>query len=186
MMLSVLLLAAAGGLTSTTPGGAVTVIGNSLARSCYEAAEARGNANGADIDTCTRALGNEALGLHDETATLVNRGILHARKGDLARAFSDLDAAMARNPAEPGSYYNKAAILLARPDGARQAVPLFTAAIDRKTKLMAKAFHGRGIAHEELGDLKAAYQDYRRASELDPKWEEPRRELARFTVRRAD
>ena len=40
------------------------------------------------------------------------------------------------------------------------------------------------MANEGLGDLKAAYQDYSKAAELNPAWDAPKNELARFTVKR--
>jgi tetratricopeptide (TPR) repeat protein len=47
-----------------------------------------------------------------------------------------------------------------------------------------KALFNRAMAHEGLGDMKAAYQDYSKAAELNPAWDAPKNELARFTVRR--
>ena len=47
-----------------------------------------------------------------------------------------------------------------------------------------KAYFNRGIAHENLGDVTAAYRDYTKAAELDPDWDAPKNELTRFTVRR--
>jgi hypothetical protein len=44
--------------------------------------------------------------------------------------------------------------------------------------------HPRAIAHENLGDLTAAYRDYSKAAELDPDWDAPKKELTRFTVKR--
>lgn len=38
------------------------------------------------------------------------------------------------------------------------------------------------MAYELLGDVRAAYYDYRRASELDPEWRAPREDLQRFRV----
>lgn len=49
-----------------------------------------------------------------------------------------------------------------------------------------KAYYNRGLAHEGLADLKAAYFDYRRAAELKPDWPIPQRELGRFSVRSPD
>jgi hypothetical protein len=38
------------------------------------------------------------------------------------------------------------------------------------------------MAREDAGDLVGAYLDYRQASQLDPAWDRPKKELARFTV----
>jgi tetratricopeptide (TPR) repeat protein len=47
-----------------------------------------------------------------------------------------------------------------------------------------KAWFNRGMANEGLGDIKAAYRDYSKAAELDPSWDAPKKELARFSVKR--
>ncbi len=39
------------------------------------------------------------------------------------------------------------------------------------------------MAHEEAGNVKAAYADLRRAVALRPNWAEPKRDLARYRVR---
>jgi Flp pilus assembly protein TadD len=61
-------------------------------------------------------------------------------------------------------------------------VNLFTVALERNTTRPAVAHYGRAVAQEELGNVAAAYRDYRRASELAPNWREPRIELTRFRV----
>lgn len=183
MQFKFLLAAAACGLATTAANAAVTVIGSSMARSCYEAADAKRVLLTNDLETCDRALSEEALSEADAVATLVNRGILLARRGDTQAALADFDAATARDPSQPEPYFNKAAVLL-RAGSADRALPLFSAAIDRKTRFLAGAYFGRAAAQEDLGNVKAAYLDYRRASQADPKWAEPKAELARFSVRR--
>jgi Tfp pilus assembly protein PilF len=44
------------------------------------------------------------------------------------------------------------------------------------------AHFNRAIAYEALGDLRAAYEDYKAALAIKPDWALPQRELARFTV----
>ncbi len=48
-----------------------------------------------------------------------------------------------------------------------------------------KAYYNRGIANEQLGDLKAAYADYSKALEINPNWAVAKSEVARFTARTA-
>ena len=59
---------------------------------------------------------------------------------------------------------------------------LFTAALEHDTARPALAHFGRAIANEGLGNVRAAYRDYREASTLSPRWSLPRTELARFRV----
>ena len=53
-------------------------------------------------------------------------------------------------------------------ENASAALPLFTAALERNTSRPELAHYGRAIANETLGNTRAAYDDYRRASELRP------------------
>jgi tetratricopeptide (TPR) repeat protein len=163
---------------------AVTVLGATSARLCYEAAEARSTPSDSNIDLCDDAIKGEALTEYEMVATYVNRGILKLRRGQIDDAISDFDTAIARNPDEPESYLNKGMAKLRLPNGWDEALPLFDTAIAKDTRRPAVAYYGRAVANELGGRLKQAYLDYRQASRIDPKWQDPQKELARFTVRR--
>ena len=176
------LLFAAAALALPLPVAAgVTVIGSGNARICYVAAESKIGARRADIQSCDAALMEEKLNRRVLVATHVNRGILRQRYGNLAGALADFDAATALNPEEPEAYLNRASTLLRQNDVSR-AITEFDAALAKKTRRPALAYYGRALAHEEAGNLRAAYRDYRQASQLAPSWDEPRRELNRFRV----
>ena len=177
------LFAAAALLAASPAAGAVTVLGNSSARLCYEAAESRTSANISAIRTCDQAMRDEALSEYDRVATLVNRGILKARLGRVDDAIVDYDAALDRDPNEPEAYLNKGFALLHLPDAAQQARPMFDTALAKQTRRPELAYFGRAVANELTGQVRAAYEDYRQASRLDPKWKVPKAELARFRVR---
>jgi tetratricopeptide (TPR) repeat protein len=181
-MRSKFLFAAAGLLAATPAAAAVTVIGNSSAHSCYEAAESRSAPSIAVIRTCDDALRQDALSHYDTVATYVNRGILKARMGAVDEAIEDYDAALSRDPNEPEAYLNKGFALLHRPNAAPEARPMFDSAIEKKTRRPELAYYGRAVANEMAGEVRAAYYDYREASRIDPKWREPKAELARFRV----
>lgn len=181
-MRSHFLFAAAALLVATPAIGAVSVIGNSAARSCYLAAEMRGAPTMDVLRFCDDALRQEALGEDDLVATLVNRGILNARLGNLDKAISDYDAALSRDPDEPEAYLNKGFALLHLSETGEDAKALFDSAIEKKTRRPELAYYGRGVANELSGEVRAAYRDYRQASQLDPKWRQPKMELARFRV----
>jgi Flp pilus assembly protein TadD len=117
-------------------------------------------------------------------ATHVNRGILKLRKGSVDGAIADFDRAIALDSGEAEAYLNKGMALLRLPGSGEQAVGLFDTALAKKTRKPAFAYYGRAIAHELNGRIPDAYRDYRQASALEPKWRDPRNELARFTVRR--
>ncbi len=178
------LIAAAAASAALPAAASVTVVGSSSARSCYEAAESEMRPGRAAIETCDAALRQEPLTAYEIVATHVNRGILRLRGGDVEGAIADFDAAAARDPDEPEAYVNKGVALMQAPGRAQAAVSLFSMAIEKKTRRPAIAFLGRGMAHEELGDVRSAYHDYRKASAADPEWDLPRLELARFRVTR--
>lgn len=162
-------------------GASVMVIGNSSAVACYQAADSPIAPDTNDLRSCDEALRNEALDAHDVVATHVNRGILRLRRGQADLAMADFDTAIRLDPREPEAYLNKGAVLI-RMQNPTAALPLFTAALERNTSRPELAHYGRAIANETLGNTRAAYDDYRRASELRPGWEEPLTELRRFRV----
>jgi tetratricopeptide (TPR) repeat protein len=177
------LFAAAALLVASPAVGAVTVLGNSSARLCYEAAESRSNPHFNVIRTCDQAMRDEALSDYDRVATLVNRGILKARLGKVDDAIVDYDAALNRDPNEAEAYLNKGFALLHLSDAADQARPMFDSALQKKTRRPELAYYGRAVANELSGQVRAAYEDYRQASLLDPSWKDPKADLARFSVK---
>jgi tetratricopeptide (TPR) repeat protein len=161
--------------------GAVTVVGSSSARMCFEAADSPLMPSMRDMRYCDEALGQDALSEHDTVATFVNRGILKLRRNQIEAAIADFDRAIRMNPRQPEAYLNKGAALI-RLNDAGEALRLFTVALEYQTRRPEIAHFGRAIANETLGNVRAAYNDYRRASELDPDWQEPQTELRRFRV----
>jgi tetratricopeptide (TPR) repeat protein len=177
-------VAAAAATVLTLPAaaqGAVTVLGTSAARACFEAADAKALPTPRQIERCNAALAGEALSDYEVVATHVNRGILRLRRGDTAGAIADFDRAMTLDPGQPEAYLNKGAALIRLQD-AQGALPLFTMALERNTRRPEVAHYGRAVAAEALGNLAQAYADYSRASELSPAWEDPRAELSRFRL----
>ena len=177
------LITAALAASAFPASAAITVIGSSSARLCYEAAEARSIPSLDSIDRCDEALERDPLTEYETVATYVNRGILKLRRGQIEPAIADFNTAIDRDPTEPEAYLNKGMATLRLPHGWEQAVPLFDTAIERKTRRPAVAYYGRAVAHELGGEIKAAYRDYRQASVLEPNWRDPQTELARFSVR---
>lgn len=177
-----ILLAAGLAAIAASAQAAVTTIGNSYARSCYDAASSRfGGAEA--IEECDLAFRQENLSNSDRVATYVNRGILKLRLPDVNGAIADFDSAIRLDSGEAEAYLNKGMALLRLPDREGQAIGQFDAALQKKTRKPAFAYYGRAVAHELNGRLKEAYRDYRQASELDPDWRDPKKELARFTIR---
>lgn len=166
---------------SVPAAASVISIGSTSASLCYQAADSPVAPTFAEIRMCDTALSEEGLTQHDRVATHVNRGILRLRRDQIALAIADFDRAIAIDPDQPEAYLNKGAAMIKQRE-AGTALGLFTMAIERNTSRPELAHYGRAIANERLGNARAAYRDYRRASELDPDWAEPRAELTRFRV----
>lgn len=176
-----LVLAAVLAAVAVPAAASVVVIGNSGARRCFEAADSPLSPQVADIRGCDTSIREEALSRDDLVATYVNRGILKLRRNMVTESIVDFDAAIAMNPAQGEAYLNKGAALI-RLENPSEALRLFTVALERNTTRPEIAHYGRAVANEALGNTRAAYNDYRRAAELSPEWEEPRAELTRFRV----
>jgi len=159
----------------------VMVIGSSDARLCYEAADSPMLPQVRDLRRCDDALTAGSLSNYELVATHVNRGILRLRRGAIDDSIADFDAAMALDPNQPEAYLNKGAALIRR-ENPTEAAQLFTVALEHNTQRPAVAHYGRAVANEALGNVREAYQDYQRASQLAPDWAAPRDDLQRFRV----
>jgi tetratricopeptide (TPR) repeat protein len=176
-----LVLAALLAAAAFPASASVMTVGSSAARACYEAADSVLAPDADDFRSCDQALRDEALVRNDLVATHVNRGILRLRRNQVDAAIRDFDEAIALDPQQPEAYLNKGAALI-RLENANDALPLFTASLERNTTRPEIAHYGRAIAYETLGNVQQAYSDYRRASELRPGWQEPLVELRRFRI----
>ena len=170
-----------GGVTAVAQGS-VTVVGGGSAQRCFHAAEAQ-DASLHAMDDCNRALAEEVLVPSDRVATHVNRGILYFLKADSAAAHADFDTALRLDPNEPDAWLNKA-IVTAQYGEAVDALPMIQKALDLKTRRPAVAYFVRAVVEEKRGNVRAAYDDFRRAQSLEPKWDKPRIELSRYSVRK--
>lgn len=166
---------------STPAVAGITVLGSTSARICYLAADGVDLPAFDDIHHCNAAI-NEAI--NDRpilVATHVNRGIVRMRRNDLGGALQDFDAAIRLNPSEPEAYFNRGALFLRRQNPS-EAAAMFSRALEHNTRRPALAHYGRAIANEAIGNVRGAYEDYQRASALNPEWAAPREELQRFRV----
>ena len=170
-------------LIGTSPAQAGNFsIGSSFAEACFRAAEARDMSLTAR-ETCDQALsGDGAMSAYDRAGTYVNRGILFMHMGHLDRANSDFDRALAIDSRLSEAWLNKG-IAQMKAGNSRAALELAARSIQLRTRRPAIAYYIRGLAHEQTGNLKAAYADLTRARALAPKWQDPALELARYQLR---
>lgn len=160
---------------------AVTVLGNNtLAQSCYRAAEFGGDATNG-IETCTFAVEHETLTTTDKAATYINRGILQSRSGKPDQALSDYNIGLAIDADLSEGYVDRGAnyIVLQRYDDALKDI---NKGIEMGAKRPQIAYYDRAIVEEAMGDIRAAYQDYKKAVELAPDFTLASDQLTRFKI----
>jgi tetratricopeptide (TPR) repeat protein len=174
-----MLSALATALSATAANAAVTVLTSGEAESCYQAAE-----NGWDaseyIPICNFAL-NTYLSPRDRAATLVNRGILKLSRVDGDGSLDDFNKGLKIDASIAEGYVDRGAslILLKRFDEALAEINKGMAMHSKKPEV---AFFDRAMAYEGLGNVQAAYEDYKQAQLIDPYFDEPTQELKRFKV----
>ena len=169
--------------TASSPAVAGSVsIGNSTARDCYEAAIARSTDRNSFYH-CNLALDQEALDSKDRAATLVNRGVLYLRGHNYRSAGRDFDAALKTDANNAEAWLNMAIASLQQ-GGGGDTLPLIEKSLALNTARPALAYYSRSIAHERSGNVRAAYNDLRRAQELAPNWTAPTEDLKRYQVSR--
>jgi len=157
----------------------VTVLGSGPAQECFHAAEFGGDpASG--VDTCTAAL-DMILSPRDRAATLVNRGVLRLAMHQDDRALADIDSGIAIAPDLADAFVDRGAVSI--------ALGRFPQALDDLNRGIALgphrpqvAYYDRAIVFEQQGDIRAAYNDYKKALDLEPDFEAAAKELKRFRV----
>ena len=133
------------------------------------------------IARCDDALSGSVMDRRDRAATLVNRSILEMSRENYAAAEKNLDAALALLPKLPEAHVDLGSTLLnmhKNDEGVRET----ELGIQLGTKEPQRAWYNLGIGYERLGNIQKAYESYRQASVLDPAWQDPKDEMARFTV----
>jgi Tfp pilus assembly protein PilF len=172
----------AGGLLA--PGvaqAAVTVFGGpGPADDCFKAAKFD-TAPDAGIEVCTRAIDMQPMTDRDLAGTYVNRGVIFMGQASFVAAQHDFEHAMKLDPKMGEAVVNHGGALIAQKKYA-DGIAEISRGLELNPSEPEKAYFNRGLAYESIDDLKAAYYDYSKAAELKPSWDEPRAELARFTV----
>jgi len=164
---------------------AVTVVGHGLARSCFEYAEYGGSARDG-IQTCSLALEQQALDAKDRAATYINRGILEARSDNANGALSDYDLGLSLDGDLGEGYVDRGAVMI--------VLRRYNDALDNINRGIALganrpqiAYYDRAVVQEALGNIRGAYEDYKKAVEIQPDFTLAIEQLSRFrVVRKSD
>jgi tetratricopeptide (TPR) repeat protein len=173
-------IAAAAVVLAMPAHAAITVLGDSLAHDCFEAAEF-GGSPGEGIVTCTTALEETSISTKDRAATFINRGILKSRNDDSTGALSDYDHGLSLESDLGEGYVDRGAtfIVMRRYDDAMTDINKGIALGAKRPEI---AYYDRAVVDEALGDVRGAYEDYKKAVEIQPDFPLATEELARFRV----
>jgi tetratricopeptide (TPR) repeat protein len=159
--------------------GASLVLGNSLAHDCYESAEYRTKIQ-TGLDYCTEALAG-VMTAKERASTFVNRGILRARASNTDGAMEDYDSALAIDATLAEAFLDRSALQIGLrhfDDALRDA----NQAIELGAHRGEIAYYNRAVANEALGNIGAAYADYKSALQLEPRFAAASDQLMRFRV----
>ena len=172
-------IAAAALIVASGAQAAVTVLGPGPAQECYGYAE-----NGGDlregIARCSFAL-NTDLDTATRAATFVNRGVLYLGQHENEKAIADIDAGIRLDPDLGDAYVDRGAALMALGRYA-DALADLSKGISLNPHRPHIAYYDRAIINEHNGDIRAAYNDYKKALELEPGFTPAINELKRFRV----
>ena len=158
---------------------AITVLGPGPAQECYRVAETGGDIHNG-IARCSFAL-QTALSISDRAATFVNRGVLYLGLHQNDQALADINAGIALQPDLGDAYVDRgaAAMALGRYDDAFADLNKGIALGPHRPHI---AYYDRAIIFEHNGDIRSAYDDYKKALELAPDFPLAAAELKRFRV----
>jgi tetratricopeptide (TPR) repeat protein len=177
---------------SSASAQAVAVFGGGLGEACWRAAlastlthmdsaieEDRWKAQ--SIGVCDDALSSASLDRRDTAATYLNRGILEMSRERYQAAESNFHSSLSYMPKLPEAHVDLGATLIGM-KRYREGVAETELGLSLKSHEPERGYYNLGIAYERLGDLQKAYESYRQASMLAPNWQDPKDEMARFTV----
>jgi tetratricopeptide (TPR) repeat protein len=167
-------------LLASPARAASTLYGTTLARSCYESAQAF-HADAAIVRICTRALEEEALSPAQRAHTFVNRGVVQILRGDSAAALTDYAAAETVLPGLAEARVNRGLALLRQGDSAA-AIAEISSGEAAGCIEPAPCRYALAVAREVDGDLAGAYRALQGALALDADFAPAKRALARFRI----
>jgi tetratricopeptide (TPR) repeat protein len=146
-----------------------------------EAASRSGSVTEAATHSCQQALGWAHFVPDELGPVLSNNGVLHLIRGDYQAAIADFNAAL-RAGAEASSTLNDRGLAEAGLRNYQAAVDSYGQALAKATGNQERIYFNRAMAEEDIGNVKAAYLDYRKAAELAPNWPKAAAALSRFKV----
>jgi tetratricopeptide (TPR) repeat protein len=174
------LVLAAALLAPAPASAAISIIGGGLGRECFLAAELKRETR-SSLETCNRAL-DESLSRRDRAATYVNRGIIHMQAREIDNALRDYDNALKLDPNVAEAHVNRGIALLHKGGADKEAIAALTRGLEMNPARPEVALFTRAVAHEMVGNVREAFEDYQAAAALKPEWTEPAEQLKRFSI----
>ncbi len=161
----------------------IVVLGNDLAHDCYTMAKAGIN-NEESVATCDAALANAPLNPHDRAGTFVNRGAIEIAMGRITAAMNDYNQGIAIKADLADAYIDRAGAFIFQ-----KKFPEAMADVNHGIELGPTypfvGYYNRAVAEQLTGDYKAAYLDYKKTLELEPKFKPAADRIKDFSVSRA-
>ena len=181
------IIAASGAAFGASAQESKMVLGPTLLEECNNAAAAAqrtGHVDVSDMQTCDAAITRSWMTAGEIANALVYRGTLHLTRGETDKAIRDFTLAIREDPGL-ASAYNDRGVALSSQHRQVEAIADFTRALALKAENTDRVLFNRAMAYEDSGDLKSAYLGYLEASQVNPAWDQPALQLARFNVRRS-
>ncbi len=147
---------------------------------CYLAASAGDNSTESALTFCNDALG-ENVSSRDRAATYDNRGIVLLTLNQFREAEADFNRAIALRPDLGDGYLNRGAVYIAH-KRYQEALDDLNKSLTLGVSQPPLAYFNRAVANEGLGNVRAAYDDYRQALALAPDFTLASEQLSRFKV----
>ena len=132
--------------------------------------------------TCNEAITSGIMSTEDLAGTLVNRGVLLMSMLQPQEAKRDFNRALEIQPLHAEALVNRGAVLVAE-GKLQEALEDLNRGIALGPERPERAYYTRGMAREDLKDVRGAYADYKAAETLKPGWAPVAVELSRFQVR---
>lgn len=166
----------ASGVSGAAAQMAVTTFGATDAAACYENASSEMSH---ETDPCDQALARGGLTRADRLKTLVNRGIIHNRNGDLKSAVDDFNAALDIDSSVGEAYLNRgnSYYLSGLYDA---ALADYDAALENDVNKPWAAWYNIGLAYEAKKDKEKAREAYEKALELNPSFSPAQLKLSKL------
>lgn len=153
----------------------VTTIGATDAVSCYENAR---DDYSRDTGPCDKALKDGSISRADRKKTLVNRGVIHNRSGDLGAALDDFNDALDIDGALGEAYLNRGnSYFLSKQYD--DALADYERALDLDISKPWAAWYNIGLVYEAQNQPDKAREAYQEALSANPNFTQAQQKLER-------